>query len=392
MRELLLLLLLVLGGIWVFGAGTGKWSETTCPPTKPYTFCILLSSGSSIGSIAFSPDGKLLASASEYERHEAVTIIPIIRLWEVTTGQLVRTFRTFSNQADRVISMAFDPEGKLLTASVSCYSCSAESEIKLWEITTGREIATISTESGDVAFSPEGRLLSASGDAFEGVTIKVWDVVTGQRVRSISLLPTPRGRFLPYYSPDGRLLAAFMCTELPTCDINLWDTSTGKLVRTLSNPQHPPIPWLAAFSPDSKLIATTSCVSNSKDPEDCPLRIGVWELATGRLLRTFTSHDKGWVWGRHNPLPQALAFSPNAGYAASSAKYSTFGAFSTEGETKLLEVATGRVAVTLTGDINGNSGIYSDLLAFSPDGRLLASGESIGGTIALWYVGNLAKK
>jgi len=196
-------------------------------------------------SVAFSPDGKLLASGSW----------KVIKLWEVATG---REVRTLTGHTDWVRSVAFSPDGRLL-ASGSCGQpltqspwC-AQGEIKLWDVASGSLVRTLSGHTWwvlSVAFSPDGRLLaSGSWDGWDG-TIKLWEVATGREVRTLS--GHERGVRSVAFSPDGRLLASG--SEDDT--IKLWEVATGREVRTLSG--HERDVRSVAFSPDGRLLASGS--------------------------------------------------------------------------------------------------------------------------------------
>jgi hypothetical protein len=280
-----------------------------------------------VTSVAFSPDGRLLASGSDDQT---------LKLWDVETRQEVRTLR---GHTDPVWSVAFSPDGRLLASG------SGDNTVKLWDVETGQEVRTLSGHTDpvwSVAFSPDGRLLaSGSGDN----TVKLWDVETGQEVRTL------RGHtFLVVsvaFSLDGRLLASGSLDNT----VKLWDVETGQEVHTLRG--HTDSVWSVAFSPDGRLLA-----SGSDDQT-----VKLWDVETGQEVRTLRGHTS-WV--------TSVAFSPDGRLLASGSDDQTV---------KLWDVATGQEVRTLSGH---TAPVRS--LAFSPDGRLLASG-SWDGTVRIWGVG-----
>jgi predicted NACHT family NTPase len=193
------------------GAGSGgeRLTNVQCHHSLLFFTGTLSGHTDYVNSVAFSPDGRLLASGSSDKT---------IKLWDVATGSLVRTL---SGHTWSVFSVAFSPDGRLLASG-------SYREIKLWEVATGSEVRTLSGHVSDVtsvAFSPDGRLL-ASG-SFD-TTINLWDVATGSLVRT---LPDSRASvYSVAFSPDGRLLASGSLEET----IKLWDVTTGSLVRTLT--------------------------------------------------------------------------------------------------------------------------------------------------------------
>src|SRR6266540_3343800 len=116
--------------------------------------------GGAVRSVAFSPDGKMMASSSEEGNESA------LRLWDVNTGRLIRSFE---ERNQWVPSVAFSPDGKMIASG------SHEQVVKLWDVGTGNLIHSFEGQNYEVhsvAFSPDGKTLASGGSA----TIKVWSI------------------------------------------------------------------------------------------------------------------------------------------------------------------------------------------------------------------------
>jgi WD40 repeat protein len=125
----------------------------------------------SVTSVAFSHDGRTLASGS---------VDDTIKLWDVASGLQLRTL---AGHADTVTSLAFSPDGRLLA------SASIDATIILWDTATGQQLRTLIGHSGSVAsvaFSPDGRTLASGG---EYSTVKLWDVSTGHEIQTLRAPP-----------------------------------------------------------------------------------------------------------------------------------------------------------------------------------------------------------
>ncbi|WP_413174371.1 protein kinase domain-containing protein [Anabaena azotica] len=244
--------------------------------------------------------------------------------------------KTLSGHSQSVISVAYSPNGQTLASG------SADDTIKLWDVTTGNLLQTLSGHSYRVAFSPDGQTLASINREITDETIKLWDVRTGNLLQTLS--GHSYGVSSVAFSPDGQTLASGSRDKT----IKLWDVRTGNILQTLSGHSY----WVnsVAFSPDGQTLASSGSTDNT---------IKLWNVRTGNLLQTLTARSS------------MVAFSPDGQTLASGNEYNII---------KLWNVTTGKLLQTITGH---SDGVFS--VAFSPDGQTLASG-SRDKTIKLWDV------
>jgi WD40 repeat protein len=189
----------------------------------------------SVRSVAFSPDGELLATASEDKT---------VKLWKVGSGQMVTTLKGHS---DIINDVDWSADGNLLASAAS-------DGVIIWEVPSGRIVhrlvETYPVQVNSVAFDPDGTSL-ASAD--EDGTVAIWDVTSGQMKTSF----TPHGGRAVTdvaFSPDGKRLATASLDK----KVKIWEVSSGerKLLLTLSHSAE--VTSVAFAPPDGMLLAAAT--------------------------------------------------------------------------------------------------------------------------------------
>lgn len=332
--------------------------------------------------LAFSPDGTILASSGEWPDYP-------IRLWDVATRQLRDT--RFDNTGSPY-ALSFSPDGETLVSG------GRDNTVRFWNVQTGvlkRFLEGHRDDVNSVVFSPDGETLASGSD--DG-TVRLWNVRTGGTVATLKgNTKFPEGIRALAFSPNGTTLASATTDEIWLWDVHtkqttrileghtwrvsalafspdgetlasagwdwtlrLWDTATGKLRKTFR--EHTNSVNTVSFSPDGKTLASASWgLIRLWNRHGVPLRL--WYARTGDHLENFIYHID-YVW--------TVVFSPDGRYLASSGNDSRL---------RLWEAHTGNHIFTLRGG--------GDAVAFSPDGKLIASeygGDNIMSTIGLWDV------
>jgi WD40 repeat protein len=232
---------------------------------------------SPVTAVRFSPDGEMLATAGSGGDERTV------RLWNVRDHGVIGRL---TGHLDSVMDVVFSPDGTMLATA------SADATVRLWSLGSRRQIASLGGHGGPVravTFSPDGKLLASAGA--DG-TARLWDV---ERRATIANFKARDEVNAVAFSPDGKLLASGGRENT----VRLWDVGARRAKGAIDIVSST-TGWVRSlvFSPDGRALAAGS-VDN---------RIRIWDAAGGDLLVELTGHGNSvnGIAFRQGPGPELL--------------------------------------------------------------------------------------
>ncbi len=326
--------------------------------------------------LAVNPDGSRIASAGVADT--------AIKIWDAQTGAKIAVIRGLYQ---RVESLAFSPDGKLVASG------DRGNLIKIWDVESGREVVTLRGHEGGVsalAFSPDGT--SIMSGSYDG-TIKLWDLLTEREWTKLMGHPGVFYSMSVAFSPDGKRLVSHSDNGM----VKLWDVDTCAELMILHKPDGPPRPACVAFSPDGRLVASSGrrgeidLWNASTGAQAMTLQATgqrIWDIAfspdNGRIIAASDSKTRNAgegtveIWGvakgdkvmslpLRKPMVQSVAFSPDGKRIASGDR---------DGGIRIWDAADATQIKVFSGHERAVS-----CVTFSPDGRRIASG---GRDVRMW--------
>jgi WD40 repeat protein len=273
--------------------------------------------------VAFSPDGKHVASANKTGE---------VKVWQRATGEVVHRLLGHGAPA---FAVAFHPGGKRLA------SAGWDNTVRIWDLETGKQVHSLTGHREyvtSVAYSADGKLLVSAGG---GDAVMIWDAVTHEKLRALHGARSIATHVA--FAPDSRRLASASYGDA----IRLWDATTGEQLYEIGGRNG--LFQKIVYSRDGRTLLTAEFDGTIK----------LWDAASGQHRSTIHSH----------PGIAGMALSPDGRRLAT-------GGF--ERPVNIWDLETGQETLIL----RGHTEMVHDL-AFSPDGEQLAS-ASMDSTVKIW--------
>jgi WD40 repeat protein len=293
------------------------------------------------GSVAFSPDGKMLAIGDK---------VGDLKLWNATTGKVQQSL---AGHLNAITAIAFNPEGIYLATA------GLDSRVKIWDVTTNGAVMSLDGYLDtvlDIAYSPDGKQLATAGR--DGL-ILIWDmssietefIVDGFLTRPELLHQSEPAHILPAptkvsgvaFSSDGQRLAAY----IPGASITIWDVVSGQQMLEITGVSDHEAD--VAFSPNDEFLVGASGTQGAT----------IWNANTGQEFMSLLDSS---------PIA-SVAFSHDGMYLGTAAR---------DGTATLWDVENSRQAFRISDQSTGFNSI-----AFSQDGQQIATGAD-NGTTRIW--------
>jgi WD40 repeat protein len=363
--------------VWPISAeSSGAITETASLITLPHN--------GYVETMAYSLDSHYLATISDDYT---------VTLWDIPASVVTETPTKLSQfpltgHAERISQIAFNVDGTQLAA------VSQDGEVKVWDALSGTELLTVfsNKHTRHIAFSPSGSHLVTAND---GGLVQIWDITPAGEEEVLTLNAHHGIANHVAYSPDGTQLATAGNDER----VRVWNADTGELLITLAG--HSDNVWAVAFGPDGMQLASASNDGTIKlwdtdswrelselaafsefplnpIPENNDLDLAFSRDGTRLFVTGMSSNPQIWDLTTGEKVTSLYGHDYNVPALALSLDGSQLATVGVEGQVIVWDSQTGRQILKEATSIYGSLDV-----AFSPDGQKLATADD-DGTVRVW--------
>ena len=301
-----------------------------------------------------------------------------VQIWDAQTGKLDNVYRNGYDNPSAQVKMAWSPNNRYISAGITTLDNETDllnAAIYVWEVSTGQVVYTYrqiqqGSQITALAWSPDSTSIATATDAWNQ-SIQVWKALTGSLVASYTGHTNPVNSLS--WSPDGTWIASSdgYVPNRGSGTVHVWEAATGQM--SLIYHGHPDPVAAVVWSPNGQLIASaggTDDRTQASNPDNNTVQI--WKPTIDKPVLIYHGHT--------GPV-KAVAWSPTSAFVVSGSSNNYVQ--NTSALVQVWNATTGQTLLSYMGH-NFHSGDRVSAVAWSPDGKLIASAGGVATTVQVW--------